>query len=96
MFFHCLIIHDLHFYECIFFKLHFYEGTFYTFMSELHTFFYTFMSELSISLHLSINNLSIISHFLSQPITENFYIFPKVAILKGRIIERTDNTYEAD
>lgn len=54
------------------------------------------MSELSISLHLSINNLSIISHFLSQPITENFYIFPKVAILKGRIIERTDNTYEAD
>lgn len=65
-------------------------------MSELHTFFYTFMSELSISLHLSINNLSIISHFLSQPITENFYIFPKVAILKGRIIERTDNTYEAD
>lgn len=66
-------------------------------MSELHAFFYTFMSELSMSLHISINNLSIISHFfVSQPITENFYIFPKVAILKGRIIERTDNTYEAD
>ena len=65
-------------------------------MSELHAFFHTFMSELSMSLHISINNLSIISHFLSQLITRNFYIFPKVAILKGRIIERTDNTYEAD
>lgn len=64
-------------------------------MRELFAHFHTFMSVFFLISHFYERTFHTHLHFY-EPITENFYIFPKVAILKGRIIERTDNTYEAD